>query len=74
MLWTPTKKFQAEPFELEDELEQAVISLATPLFGESRIYLDVKKKIGGKGKQKNIPDGYRCSPRTTRRLSGNIYR
>jgi hypothetical protein len=58
MLWTPTKKFLAEPFELEDELEQAVISLAMPLFGESRIYLDVKKKIGGKGKQKNIPDGY----------------
>lgn len=58
MLWTPTKKFLEEPFELEDELEQAAISLATPLFGESRIYLDVKRKIGGKGKQKNIPDGY----------------
>jgi hypothetical protein len=58
MLWTPTKKFLEEPFEVEDELEQAVVSLATPLFGDSRIYLDVKKKIGGKGKQNNIPDGY----------------
>jgi hypothetical protein len=58
MLWTPTKKFLEEPFDLEDELEQAVISLSTPLFGELRIYLDVKKKIGGKGKTKNIPDGY----------------
>jgi hypothetical protein len=58
MLWTPTKKFLEEPFELEDELEQAVISLAVPLFGDSRIYLDVKRKIGGKGKQRNIPDGY----------------
>src|SRR6267154_2382762 len=58
MLWTPTIRFLEEPFELEDELEQAVISLAVPLFGDSRIYLDVKKKIGGKGKQNNIPDGY----------------
>lgn len=58
MLWTPTNNFQEEPFEQEDDLEQAVVSLSKPLFGESRIYLDVKKKIGGKGKQQNIPDGY----------------
>lgn len=58
MLWTPAKKFLEEPFEQEDELEQAVIALSKSLFGEARIYLDVKKKIGGKGKQKNIPDGY----------------
>jgi hypothetical protein len=58
MLWTSTKKFLEEPFETEDELEQAVVSLAQPLFGEARIYLDVKRKIGAKGKQRNIPDGY----------------
>jgi len=34
MLWTPQKKFLAETIELEDELEQAVISLTTPLFGD----------------------------------------
>jgi len=58
MLWSSSKQFLDEPFEKEDELEKAVIELARPLFGESRFYLDVKKKIGGSGKIKNIPDGY----------------
>jgi hypothetical protein len=58
MLWTPSKQFLEKPFEKEEEFEKAVIELARPLFGESRFYLDVKKKIGGKGKVTNIPDGY----------------
>jgi hypothetical protein len=58
MLWTPTNKFLEAPFEKEEDFEQAVVSLSKPMFGESRIYLDVKKKIGVKGKQQNIPDGY----------------
>ena len=28
------------------------------MFGDERIYLDIKKKIGSKGKTINIPDGY----------------
>ncbi|MFA5865896.1 MAG: hypothetical protein WC975_14585 [Phycisphaerae bacterium] len=58
MLWMPNKLYENEPFELEDDLESAILKVQTDLFGEDRIYLDIKKKIGLKGKTKNIPDGY----------------
>jgi len=58
MLWTPNKIYENEPFELEDDLEAAILEVQKDLFGEDRIYLDIKKKIGLKGKIKNIPDGY----------------
>jgi hypothetical protein len=58
MLWSLKHAFQEEPFESESELESAVIEATGTLFGQSRIYLDVKKKIGAKGKTQNIPDGY----------------
>jgi hypothetical protein len=58
MLWTHDKQYETEPFELEADLEEAVKEVAAELFGPSRIYLDVKKKIGAKGKVNNIPDGY----------------
>ena len=58
MPWSSAKQYFEEPFENEKELETAVIELARPLFGDLRFYLDVKKKIGGKGKIVNIPDGY----------------
>ncbi len=50
--------YTEEPFELEKELEESIIEVAGELFGRNRIYLDVKKKIGAKGKVNNIPDGY----------------
>jgi len=58
MLWAPNKIYENEPFELEVDLESAILELRETLFGEERIYLDIKKKIGSKGKTKNIPDGY----------------
>jgi len=58
MLWTPNKIYENEPFELEDDLESAILEVQTDLFSDERIYLDIKKKIGLKGKTKNIPDGY----------------
>ena len=58
MLWAPSKIYENEPFELEDDLESAILEVRETLFGEERIYLDIKKKIGSKGKTKNIPDGY----------------
>jgi len=58
MLWKPNKIYENEPFELEDELESAILEARETLFGEERIYLDIKMKIGSKGKIKNIPDGY----------------
>ena len=58
MLWSPNKSYQYEPFEKEAELESAISKVREALFGKSRIYLELKKKIGQKGKTINIPDGY----------------
>ena len=58
MLWTPDKHYLADPFEDEAQLEAAIVSVSSTLFGPNRIYLSVKKLIGAKGKTKNIPDGY----------------
>ncbi|MAU01199.1 MAG: hypothetical protein CL608_28990 [Anaerolineaceae bacterium] len=58
MLWTPSTIYQPEPFEKEKDLEEAIIEVQKELFGDSRIYLDIKKKIGIYGKKQNIPDGY----------------
>lgn len=58
MLWSKHKSYQTEPFELEDELEASIIEAKEILFGDSRIYLDMKKLIGQKGNTRNIPDGY----------------
>lgn len=58
MLWTPDKQFANEPFENEPQLEVAINDVSKELFGPNRIYLNVKKLIGAKGKTKNIPDGY----------------
>lgn len=58
MLWTPTQQFQPWPFDKEAELETTIAEVKTALFGESRIYLDVKKLIGERGRTQNIPDGY----------------
>ena len=58
MLWTPQQQFHDWPFDKEAELEKAIDDIQVTLFGESRIYLNVKKLIGEKGKTQNIPDGY----------------
>ena len=58
MLWTPTTKYRDEPFNTEAELEDAIRAVSADLFGPNRIYLDVKKKIGAKGRTNNIPDAY----------------
>ncbi len=58
MLWEPNKVYQNETFELEKDLEAAILEVREALFGEARIYLELKKKIGKKGKTINVPDGY----------------
>ena len=58
MLWSKGRKFEEEPFEFEKDLEQSIQETQKALFGSSRIYLEVKKKIGAKGKTQNIPDAY----------------
>ncbi len=58
MLWTHNEIYYDEPFEFEKDLETAILEVSEDLFGEDRIYLDIKKKIGKKGKISTIPDGY----------------
>ena len=58
MLWSPKKSYEVEPFDLEADLEGAILEVQDALFGPNRVYLDLKKKIGKKGKTTNIPDGY----------------
>jgi hypothetical protein len=50
--------FRKDTYESEAELERAIIGVQKELFGDTRIYLDVKRKIGIKGGLSNIPDGY----------------
>ena len=58
MLWTHEKVYTEEPFELEADLEKAINEVEEPLFGSSRIYIEVKKRIGVLGGVQNIPDAY----------------
>jgi hypothetical protein len=58
MLWTSDIKYLPAPFELEDDLEKAILDIQDDLFGRGRLYLSVKKLIGKRGKTQNIPDGY----------------
>lgn len=44
-------------FEREDAFEKCVVSLADRIFGQSTIYVDVKKRMHGNGII-SIPDGY----------------
>jgi hypothetical protein len=58
VLWSSQQSFRDEEFESESELEAAIVAASSTLFGTSRYYLNVKKKIGIKGGTRNIPDGY----------------
>lgn len=58
MLWSEETSYHLEPFEKEADLESAIQEVSPILFGPNRIYLEVKKLIGTKGKIQNIPDAY----------------
>lgn len=58
MILLNNKKYKLFSYEKESEIEKDIIHLSDELFGEDRIYIDVKRKIGEKGKTNNIPDGY----------------
>lgn len=51
-------KFTEWRFSKEQDLEDAIQKVRSELFGSSRIYLEIKKLIGKKGGQMNIPDAY----------------
>ena len=50
MQWTSEKVYLEEQFDLEADLEKAINEVEESLFDSSRIYLELKKKIGLKGK------------------------
>lgn len=58
MLLFDKKEFYQDDFKDEADFEASVIKVQDKLFGPNRAYLDTKKKIGAKGKIRNIPDGY----------------
>ncbi|MXX99607.1 MAG: hypothetical protein F4Y67_02140 [Chloroflexi bacterium] len=57
-LWVNSDSYRATVYKNEAELEKTILRLKDRLFGVDRIYLDVKRKIGNRGGQRNIPDGY----------------
>ena len=58
LLWTKSGSYRLTNYGSESELEAAINQVKAELFGERRVYLDVKKKIGAKAGLRNIPDGY----------------
>jgi regulator of RNase E activity RraB len=58
VLWSEAGAFHEEPFDVESELEEAILEVSGALFGKNRVYFETKKKIGKKGETQNIPDSY----------------
>jgi hypothetical protein len=58
LFWTNSGAFRRVEYDSEADLEGAILQVQGQLFGHNRHYLDIKKKIGGKGSVRNIPDGY----------------
>ncbi len=57
-LVTPFGTFKQTKYETENEFERAVVSKVADLFGERRIYLDCKRRIGAKDGKQSVPDAY----------------
>src|SRR5260221_6454392 len=58
VVWTPSGVYRRASYAGEADLEASILHVQTALFGPNRIYIDVKKRIGGKNGPHNIPDGY----------------
>lgn len=58
VIWMSGETYYLAEYVSENDLEKAILDVRSELFGTNRIYLDVKKRIGLKGGQRNIPDGY----------------
>lgn len=58
VIWTKQGIYRIHEYESEADLEAAILEVQSDLFGRSRIYLDVKRKIGNRQYKRNIPDGY----------------
>lgn len=58
VIWTKNGVYRRVGYASELDLESAIREVQDDLFGATRVYLDVKRKIGAKGGIQNIPDGY----------------
>ena len=57
-LVTPYGTFNLIQYENEQEFERAIVAHANDIFGERRIYLDCKRRIGAKDGKQSVPDAY----------------
>ncbi len=58
IIWTSQGPYSRAEYDSEADLEAAILHVQDALFGPGRIYLDVKRRIGGRGTIHNVPDGY----------------
>lgn len=65
-LWVSADSYRLTEYTDEAELEGTILELRERLFGTGRVYLDTKRKIGVRGGQRNIPDGYLIDLRGSR--------
>jgi hypothetical protein len=57
-LVTPYGTFNLIQYENEQEFERAIVAHVNDIFGERRIYLDCKRRIGAKDGKQSVPDAY----------------
>jgi hypothetical protein len=57
-LVTPYGTFNLIQYETEQEFERAIVRHVNDIFGERRIYLDCKRRIGAKDGKQSVPDAY----------------
>jgi len=57
-LITPYGTFNLIQYETEQAFERAVVAHVNDIFGERRIYLDCKRRIGAKDGKQSVPDAY----------------
>lgn len=58
VLVTPYGTFHLIQYETEQEFERAVVAHVRDIFGDRRIYLDCKRRIGSKDGRQSVPDAY----------------
>jgi hypothetical protein len=58
IIWMEGEAYYLAEYSSESDFEKSILEVQTELFGQNRIYLDVKKRIGTRGGQRNVPDGY----------------
>jgi hypothetical protein len=57
-LVTPYGTFKLTQYETEQPFERTVVAHANEIFGDRRIYLDCKRRIGAKDGKQSVPDAY----------------